>query len=310
MSSQQGIQLQERDLELLCGLFESRIMTLRHITAIYFDGHAEAAKKRVQKLKFAGLLRERMRRQYEPSILFLSKKGFTLLSEGGHLSDYPRLTRVGMEGRAQVSQLTLRHELEVMDVKGAFFSAIRSHPSLILSEFSTWPRLNQFNVWHPTKETKITVKPDGFIRLQEALSDGLSEYVFFLELDRSTEVRDILATKALCYLHYYKSGGLAVQSERTRKDFRAFPFRLLIVCKTRARRDNIVRRLRATNPPLRTFVLLTTVDEVTTNPLRAIWITPAEREFKSIIRASTTNRSVSSDGHRLPLARSTDETAD
>jgi len=49
------ISLQKRDLALLRGLFESRVMTNDHATALYFEGKSEAAKKRLQKLKAAGL---------------------------------------------------------------------------------------------------------------------------------------------------------------------------------------------------------------------------------------------------------------
>lgn len=53
-----GIDLQPRDVALLRGFFESRIMNLAHVSALYFDGKSDMAKKRVQKLKKAGLLRE------------------------------------------------------------------------------------------------------------------------------------------------------------------------------------------------------------------------------------------------------------
>jgi ribosome biogenesis protein Tsr3 len=65
----QSIDLRERDLELLRGLFESRIMTAAHIATLYFDDKKEATKKRLQKLKAAGLIRERRRRAYEPAVL-------------------------------------------------------------------------------------------------------------------------------------------------------------------------------------------------------------------------------------------------
>ena len=74
-------QLQARDLALLKGLFESRLMTLAHVTAIHFEGAAEAAKKRVQKLKASGYLAERPRRAYDPSILHLTRQYSTL--DGG-----------------------------------------------------------------------------------------------------------------------------------------------------------------------------------------------------------------------------------
>jgi hypothetical protein len=50
------ISLQDRDIDLLRGLFECRVMTTDHATALYFDGKSEAAKKRLQKIKAAGLI--------------------------------------------------------------------------------------------------------------------------------------------------------------------------------------------------------------------------------------------------------------
>jgi hypothetical protein len=45
-----SIYLQKRDLALLRGLFESRVMTAGHIATLHFDNKPEAAKKRLQKL--------------------------------------------------------------------------------------------------------------------------------------------------------------------------------------------------------------------------------------------------------------------
>ena len=50
------LQLQDRDLALLRGLFECRVMTTDHATALYFDGNYDPAKKRLQKLTAAGLI--------------------------------------------------------------------------------------------------------------------------------------------------------------------------------------------------------------------------------------------------------------
>jgi len=79
---------QDRDFTLLRGLFETRVMTTDHATALYFGGKNEAAKKRLQKLKTAGLVSERARRAFEPSILFLTRKGLMLLQEKGVLTRY------------------------------------------------------------------------------------------------------------------------------------------------------------------------------------------------------------------------------
>lgn len=197
-----SISLQDRDLVLLQGLFESRIMSSAHVSALYFDGRAEAAKKRVQKLKAAGLIAERPRKAFEPAIIFLTLAGLEPLRQRGILAKYPAFDLPALERRARVSPLTLRHELDVMDVKASVSSAVQKSQAFTLAEFTTWPLLNEFEV------DGQVVRPDGFMRIHEKEADGgLSEHAFFLEVDRSTETQGTLVQKADCYLDYYKSGG-------------------------------------------------------------------------------------------------------
>src|SRR5579864_3879777 len=90
---------QSRDFSLLRGLFESRVMTSPQISALYFAGKREAAKKRLQKLKAAGLINERKRRVNEPSVLFLTRRGFSFLRDEGQLQDFPKLSISAFEKR-------------------------------------------------------------------------------------------------------------------------------------------------------------------------------------------------------------------
>ena len=275
---QSSIDLQERDTALLRGLFECRVMTTDHTAALYFDGKGEAAKKRLQKLKAAGFISERPRRAFEPSVLFLTRKGLMLLQERGVLTEYPPFDLPALESRARVSDLTIRHELEVMDVKTAFHAAVRKLPAFIIAEFSTWPLLNEFTVYRPGfSGAEAPVKPDGFIRIHETEADGGKfEHAFFLEVDRSHEVQEKLLTKAVGYFEYYKSGGFAVRHGGTRDDYKEFPFRVLMVFKTAERRNNTAQRLLQNTPPILTQVWLTTLAEVTGEPLGAVWIRPSE----------------------------------
>ncbi len=275
---QNSIQLQERDATLLRGLFESRVMTSDHAAALYFEGRDEATKKRLQKLKAAGFLSERPRRSFEPSVLFLTRKGLVLLQEQGALAQFPAFNLPVLENRARVSDLTIRHELEVMDVKAAFHSAVRNVPALTVAEFSTWPLLNEFRAYHPAQNgLEVPVKPDGFIRLHETEADGSKfEHALFLEVDRSTETQDKLIIKAGCYFDYYKSGNFAVRSGGTRDDYKQFPFRVLIVFKTAERRNNTAERLLQHTPPILTQAWLTTFAEVTADPFGAIWVRPTD----------------------------------
>src|SRR5687768_1844976 len=92
-------QIQDRDLALMAGLFESRLMTSAHAAVLHFDGRKEAAKKRLQKLKAAGLLAERPCRASEPAVHFLTTRAFALLRQHGVLNRYPKLEKASLEKR-------------------------------------------------------------------------------------------------------------------------------------------------------------------------------------------------------------------
>jgi hypothetical protein len=272
------IDMQDRDLAILRGLFECRVMTTDHAKALYFDGKGEAAKKRLQKIKAAGLITERPRRAFDPSVLFLTRKGLMLLQEKGVLNKYPSFDLPALDRRARVSDLTIRHELEVMDVKATFHAAVKTTSSFKIDGFSTWPLLNEFTAFRPGFDgAEVTVKPDGFIRIHETdARGGKFEHAFFLEVDRSSEVQETLVAKAGCYRDYYRRGGFAVRSGATRDDFEKFPFRVLMILKNAERRNNTAIRLLQNNPPILTMVYLSTFEEVTRDPLGAIWIRPLD----------------------------------
>jgi hypothetical protein len=269
-----SIDLQERDTALLRGLFECRIMTAKHVAALHFEGKKEYAKKRLQKLKAAGFIAERKGRVNEPSVLFLTRKAFSLLNRDGHLSGFPKLSVTAFENRANVRELTIRHELEVMDVKAAFHRALVGNEKFKIREFSTWPLLNQFETIQNNYTTGGLLKPDGFIRIHEPETNDAGYYDCFLEVDRSSEVQDILVGKAADYRSYYSSGGFAMRNGVSVEKRDSFPFRVLIVLKTVERRNNTAERLLQMTPPILTMTWLTTFVEVTTNPLGPIWIQP------------------------------------
>ena len=296
--------LQKRDLVLFRGLFESRIMTANHISTLYFEGKREYAKKRLQKIKAAGFIGERKRNANEPSVLFLTRKGFTHLKNDGQLSEFPSFGANSFEARANVSHFTLRHELEIMDVKSAFHAALAQSDTFSIAEFSTWPLLHQFETSVNGYGSDILVKPDGFIRIHEREADGgLSEHSLFLEVDRSSETQDTLVSRAQAYLSYYKSGGFAVRNGATRDQFKEYPFRVLMVLKSAERRNNMAARLAENTPPILTMIWLTTLAEATANPLGAIWIQP--KDYREITKGTPfeAHRKIPAFGYRRQPVR-------
>jgi hypothetical protein len=247
-----GIQPQDRDIALLRGLFESRIMTGAQVAILYFGGKREYAKKRLQKLKAAGLITERRRQMNEPSILFLTRKAFSLLNQTGELSRYPKLGVNSFQDRTTVSEFTLRHEVEVMDVKAAFYAALADSPKFSIVEFCTWPLLCEFRARRPGYGNReILVRPDGFLRIHEKEEGGKGFFhECFLEVDRSSETQETLVSRAACYLDYYRSGGFAIRNGGHPADFKEYPFRVLIVLKSAERRNNTAERLIRSEPPI------------------------------------------------------------
>ena len=267
----EGLDVTARDVEILRGLFECRILTVEQVTAIYFEDRDPAARKRMWKLKKADLVRERPRRAYEPALLFLSRKALRLLVEHGHIADYPKLSAAAYEKRTRVSPLTLRHEIEVNDVKAAFAKAIRNTEGVSLPQFSTWPTLIQF--WGYTRRgQRVRVQPDGFLRIRQ----GEAECSFFVEVDRSSESHWRIAEKIDCYLDFYRRGGLALRNGRPKEDYKEFPFRVLLIFRNAERRNNAAERLLAHQPSILSIAVLTTIDEVRTNPSGPIWIRPRD----------------------------------
>jgi len=266
------ISIQARDLELLGLLLHTRILTLFHASILVFGGKKEAAKKRIQKLKAGGLILERRRKAYEQGVLFLSKKGFECLKIHGALpAECPNIRSFSKRG--QISELTLRHELEVLDVKTAFHREIARHDNLSIAEFSTWPRLYEFTVRDEEKRTgSKTVQPDGFIRIHERDAEGaLWEHMFFLEVDRSTEKLFTFIGKIDCYSLFYRQGGMAERLGQRKEEYKNFPFRVLMLCKTDERVQTIARGIAETSKANNRQVLVSRTELACQNPFELIW---------------------------------------
>ena len=282
----QKIEVQPRDVELLRGLLECRLMTLAHAAVFHFGGKIEVAAKRVQKLKGAGLVGERPRRPYEPSILFLTRSGFELLTERGVPGAVPPLSWTCLERRLRVSNATLRHELGVLDVRAAIISAVAADARYDVVEFGVWPRPFQFRASPGIGRPDVTLRPDGLVRIGEREPDGgRSEHTFYLEVDRSTEVVDTVIRKVACYADHFRRGGLAVQFGHPPEAYRAFPFRVLLVCLTAERRNSLTERLLQARPPVAGLVRLATTGALTADPLGPVWVDP--RDYGQVIEVES-----------------------
>ena len=250
-------------------------MTLKHIAVLYFAGRREAAKKRVQRLKRASLIKERARLPWEPAILHLTRGGLNALREYDDTS--PNAVVVGTLGkRPQVTDQTLRHEIDVTDVKAALCAALATRSDLRLVDFTTWPSRMEFRAnvkaAGSVLSRRVTVRPDGFLDVYSLTTRR--NHRFFLEVDRSTETLDRIVAKANCYRDYYRSGGFALRQGGSDHAYGEFPFVVLLVVRSAARRDNIARRLLALAPPILSQVWIATLAALLYDPLGKTWLPP------------------------------------
>ena len=254
-------------------------MSLQHAAALHFGGRPDAAKKRIQRLKAAGFIAERPRKTFEESILFLTRRAFQALNDAGQLADFPKLSLSVWDKRAKVSNLTINHELSVMQIKVAFAKAVAERAALTVAQFSTWPR--RFSFVSPTwlngfRMQPGTVKPDGFVRLHEETDDATTSHAFFVEVDLTNESFNKLAGKAGAYLHYYSSGGFAVWRGARREEYKKRPFRVLGIFAKEKRKMDFAYRLLANIPPIRNHWYLASYADAIRDPLGPIWTTPAD----------------------------------
>jgi hypothetical protein len=269
------LEIQPRDLEIMRSLFESRIMTAAHISILHFDSRAEATKKRLQKLKSAGFIKEQRLGMSDAAILSLGSQGIRLLESNGILQEYPQRSLPALLKRTRVAPLTIQHELDVLDVKAVFHLAAKSRPNVSIQEFCTWPACFEFQTVLDGRE--IPIQPDGYISIHERESDGsVFEHSFFLEVDRSHEVQNWLVNHAKAYQEHYRSGEFAESSGGRRDKPDEYPFRVLMIFKTAERRNNLAERLLQSYPPILSRVWLSTFSEVKANPFGEIWIRPRD----------------------------------
>ncbi len=273
-----GIVLQSRDYALLRGLFDSRLMTLKHAAALHFEGKIEAAKKRLQKLQAAGMIAQRARRPQEYAVYLVGREGYLSLKRAGLIDPAHDAGWAKLYKRQRIGDLMLAHELAVMDVKVAFVTAIEKDPNLELVEMSVWPDRHKFRVVEAVPASgggvrfrSLYAKPDGFLHFREHSEDGTAvNRQFFFEVDRGTESLGRLVQKVRHYVQHNRKGGFAVRRGHKREDFKGFPFRVFIVFKTAARRDNVGRKLLDASAPIKGQVWLATMNELLADPMGKI----------------------------------------
>jgi hypothetical protein len=122
------------------------------------------------------------------------------------------------------------------------------------------------------------VKPDASIRIHQRNEndDSVREHLFYAEIDRSTKTHHNLTQRGGAYVDFFKTGGMAERFGAPRDHYKDFPFRVLWVFLNAERRNNAAEAFLRHRPPILRMMWLTTLAEITSNPLGAIWMRPLD----------------------------------
>lgn len=249
--------LQHRDFAILTEVGFSPACSRSRIANLFFDGSAEAAKKRIQRLIHAGLIIRNDETALGRSVLRITKSGADLISRRGSENNW--CTR-------PVSAHMLRHELLLADCLSSIKRAAEGNNRL--TEISVAEAEVTYTVDCPTHNCRENVTPDAVVTARGEETDH-----FFLEIDRSTESQSHLVHLAEQYHAHHRSGMLRqiLTSEPAARP----RMRVLFIMVSADRLNTTARFLRKFTS-IRTLIWLCLADDFIADPSDAKWRCPID----------------------------------
>jgi len=256
---QPKVRLQSRDYAVLRDLAIFGEIALPYLITVHFEGRKPAGLKRLGRLRKAELVR---RSGNGPR----SSASPVRLTQAGHAalrardSSVPKWAEVSR--RQKTSVRTLQHSQGILATKAGFLTATRS----------TSISIETFTLDCPIRSSGIRrhLHPDAFFVLQQHRTASY----FFVEVDRGTEPLATIREKAGRYRDWNRSGTFATTIQRRHAEPRSAPFRVLYVCESAQRAENMAASLLDLNPPVLTQAWFTTQDDLARDALGPIWLTP------------------------------------
>ena len=236
MPAQNGFELQDRDIELLHAVYQLRIATIDHLSAL--SGRSVRA-------LWARLLKLKERRYLASVARFMQKHVYAIGSAGVPiLIEHGYLPRDLAEKRLRHNELTeigIRHSLFVADIHTRMMLATRSAPIKLVH----WQEGSA--LWDSVRagddDFAIPIRPDAYFILRHSdRPEGKNRFHVFLEADRSTMSHQRMATKIDGYVAYY-------EQELHRQKYPGMTsFLVATVTQTRSRAEELRKDLRTSIP--------------------------------------------------------------
>ena len=243
------------DLLIIQDLHQSRVATLIQIERLLSVEDRSQAAERVQLLIENGCIRKRTLLIGGAEVFCLSRKGYDLGVANGVIPEDGSVSAKKLWRRLEVSDLTLLHELQVVDARIAYERHARVSGTVQVARVVT-----HFPSGHFETDDGKRIFPDGWLSLSVRGRDR--PLSFCLEIDRGTEPLNRVLSKVQDYLRI-DSGDSANRD-----------FRVVFVVPSEERRDNVAWLLARELPKVPNFVLIAVMSDVERDALGAIYLTP------------------------------------
>jgi hypothetical protein len=238
-----GIEIQERDLEIIRLVYDYRFMDSQQICALV-NGSEQVILRRLCKLYHHKYLdRPLSQTSFSNPILGPKSLVYALADRGADLLS----ERLGIDRRkvkwskknSAAKERHIQHTLMISHFRACLSLAIKDTPGVNMLFFSRENAQELKDVIYDTKDGKrqrLIIVPDGFFGIVDAKVEGM---FFFLEADRSTMTNSRFGRKMRAYWLWWQRGG-------SLKRFGIKSFRVLTLTLSKARRDNLIKTTQQT----------------------------------------------------------------
>ncbi len=261
--------LTERDIKLIIDVYKYRYLSTSQIQTLYFPSR-QTANRRMRLLIQAGYINGYNAPAIEDRIVYLTSKGANLVASTLEVP-YESL---GFKRIADTAKdyYFLRHFLGINDFRISLNLALNAQTELGLSGFipeyygektskgGTIKYIRDLVCDIKAPETLINYTPDGVFALEKNNRTAL----FFLEIDRGTEVLSNPEKGFSKAINFYYNYFISKKFQRYHEDFKCEPFRgfrVLFVTTTEIRLENMREALSKAGHQEHRFIWLTTTNK-------------------------------------------------
>lgn len=280
----QSYHLTERDVQAVVSVYKYRYLSTSQVQRLHFSGSLQMAYRRLRVLVTHGFLEGFQTPGVDERVFYLGEKGAELVADALHVA--PENLNWIKPTRTPKDYYFLRHFLQLNDFRIVLSQACEASAGIGLLGFIPeyfGERTDRGGVRKYLRDLvcdvqdlsqKLSHTPDGAFALQKEGKAAL----FFVEIDRGTEVLTDPEKGFLKAVRFYLNYLVEEKYQRYRQDFNceAFrAFRVLFVTPSEERLSNMRRaasQVPFTPTQARRFIWLSTFQQVTPQTIfDAIW---------------------------------------